>query len=172
MQNTKQDSIIRKAFELGFKYEKTFRGCAQCTLATFFELTGKTEPILFQAASGLSGGIAISGDGSCGGYIGGVLYMSSLIGRRLDRISIDGDRNAQLKSYEMAQKLHDKFVEHYGGVTCADIHRKIFGKAYCLRDPGMQDEFEAAGAHVDKCTSVVGNACAWTAQILLDEGLL
>lgn len=172
MNQDRRQAIIQKAYELGFEYEKTYRGCAQCTLATFFTMTGRPDPALFQAASGLSGGIAITGDGSCGGYTGGVLYMSSQIGRRLDRMLLDGDRTAQLKSYEMAQKLHDRFIEKYGGVTCADIHRRIFGKTYCLRTAEVREEFEAAGAHVDKCTSVVGNACAWTAEILLDEGLI
>ncbi len=164
--------LIKRAFDTGFDYEKNYRGCAQCTLATFFDITGHTEPALFQAASGLSAGIGINGDGSCGGYTGGVLFMSSLIGRRLDRIPIDKDRPAQLKSYEMAQKLHDRFVETYGSVTCADIHEKIFGRSYCLREPGVSEAFEEAGAHVDKCTTVVGNACSWVAEILIDEGLL
>jgi len=172
MNDAERAATIQKAFELGFQYEKTYRGCAQCTLMTFFQMTGKRDPAIFQAASGLSGGIAITGDGSCGGYTGGVLFMSSLIGRRLDRLDADGDREAQLKSYAMAQKLHDKFIEKYGTVTCADIHRKIFGQAYCLRNPDERDAFEAAGAHVDKCTTVVGNACAWIAEILIDEGLM
>ena len=29
--------------------------------------------------------------------------------------------------------------------------------------------FNNLGAHVDKCTSVVGQAAAWTAEILLEE---
>ena len=172
MNEIEKAKLIKRAFETGFNYEKNYRGCAQCTLATFFEMTGHTEPVLFQAASGLSAGIGINGDGSCGGYTGGVLFMSSLIGRRLDRIPIDTDRPAQLKSYEMAQKLHDKFIESYGSVTCADIHKRIFGKSYCLREQGVSEAFEEAGAHVDKCTTVVGNACSWVAEILIEEGLL
>ena len=172
MDKNEEAKLINRAFETGFNYEKTYRGCAQCTLATFFDISGHTDPALFKAASGLSAGIGINGDGSCGGYTGGVLFMSSLVGRRLDRIPIDRDRAAQLKSYEMAQKLHDKFIETYGSVTCADIHKRIFGKSYCLREPGVLEAFEEAGAHVDKCTTVVGNACSWVAKILIDEGLL
>jgi mannitol-1-phosphate 5-dehydrogenase len=165
-------NVIKKAYELGFKYEKIYKGCAQCTIAAFFELTGNSDNMLFQCASGLSGGIAITGDGSCGGYTGGVIYMGSYIGRRLDRVAIDGDKINQYKSYEMAQKLHDKFIETYGSVTCADIHKCIFGKSYCLRTKEVRDKFELAGAHKDKCTTVIATACSWIAQILMDENYI
>lgn len=165
-------AILKKAYEFGFKYEKTYKGCAQCALAAFFELTGKTDVNLFMAASGLSGGIAITGDGSCGGYTGGVLFMGSQVGRRLERIPVDGDKIDQYRSYEMAQKLHDKYLATYGSVTCSDIHNQIFGKFYCLRTKAVRDEFELAGAHADKCTTVIAIACAWIAEIMLDEKCL
>lgn len=165
-------SIMKRAYEAGFGYEGRYGGCAQCTLLAFFDLLGKADPVLFRAASGLSAGIGLNGDGSCGGYTGGVLLMSSLVGRSLEAVKGGGDREAQLRSYAMAQRLHDRFVEAYGSVTCSEIHKRIFGRSYCLREPGVSAAFEAAGAHVDKCTSVVGNACSWTAGILLDEGLL
>jgi len=164
-------NTIKKAYAAGFKYEKTIKGCAQCTLAALSEVAGATDENLFKAASGLSGGIAITGDGSCGGYVGGVLYMGSLAGRRMDRIPVDGDKIAQYKSYVMAQKLHDRYIDTYGSVTCADIHNGIFGKAYNLRTKEVRDEFEAAGAHADKCTTVIAMESAWVAELLLDEGL-
>lgn len=164
-------SLIKKAFELGFYHEKKFRGCAQCTLSAIFELTGKTDKNLYQAASGFSGGMAITGDGSCGGYTGGVLFMGSYVGRRLDYLDT-GDKEAQYKSYEMAQKLHDRYMETYGTVTCADIHRQIFGRVFCLRTKPVRDEFEEAGGHRDKCTTVIGTACTWIAELLLEEGFI
>jgi len=167
-----QVHVITQAYELGFRYEKTIKGCAQCTLAAFFELTGRTDANLFQAASALSGGIAITGDGSCGGYTGGVMYMGSQVGRRLEKIPVDGDKVDQYRSYVMAQKLHDKYIDAYGSVTCAEIHKGIFGKAYNLRTKPVRDEFEAAGAHADKCTTVIAMASAWVAQIMLEDNCL
>lgn len=171
MNERKRADLIKEAFELGFQYEKNYHGCAQCTLAACFEMNGKIEPLLFQAASGLSGGIGLNSDGSCGGYSGGVLYLSSRIGRRLERIPIDGDKEASKKSQEMAQRLHDKFIEKYGSVICSDIHQNIFGKVFYLRDASTREAFEEAGAHTDKCTTVVGNACSWVTEILIEEGL-
>ncbi len=33
------------------------------------------------------------------------------------------------------------------------------------------EEFEKAGAHVDKCPTVSGNAARWTAEVILNENL-
>ena len=163
---------LKECYEIGFEYEKNYRGCAQCLIATFFKFTGKTNNTLFQSASGLSGGMALCGDSACGGYSGGIMIMGSYVGRRLEKLDLDGDKEAQYKAYEMAQKLHDKFIETYGSVICADIHKQIFGKSFCLRSKEVRKEFEEAGAHLDKCTTVVAMAASWVADILNDEGYL
>jgi len=160
-------SVMKNAFKLGFRYEKQYRGCAQCTLGALYELTGKREDMMFQASTAFSGGMAISGDGSCGGYSGGILFLGTYVGRRLDKI--DGDKEAQYKAYDLSMKLRDKFIETYGSVTCKDIHNKIFGRSYVLRTKDVRDEFEEAGAHLDKCTSVIGISTVWVAEILMDE---
>ena len=165
-----QVKFLGRAYELGFEKEKNYKGCAQCTLAALFELTGKKEETLFQASSGLSGGVGLNGDGPCGGYIGAVLFMGTYAGRRLKLIG--GDKEAQYRSYAMAQKLHDKFVETYGSIGCSGVQQRIFGRSFCLRTKVVREEFEAAGAHQDKCTSVVATASMWTAMILHDEGLI
>jgi mannitol-1-phosphate 5-dehydrogenase len=163
-------ALYKKAWSLGFSSEKAIRGCAQCTLKALFELTGVKDSNLFSAASGFSGGMAIVGDGVCGGYSGGVLFMGMLMGRRLE--FADADKDRQYKSYDMAQKLHDRFIETYGSITCSEIHRKIFGKAYILKTKAVRDEFERAGAHIDKCTSVIGQATMWVTELLKEEGLI
>jgi len=162
-------ATLKKAYGLGYSSEKKYRGCAQCTLKAVFALTGRSNRSLFQAASGFSGGIAITGDGSCGGYTGGVLAMGTYAGRRLEMLEL-GDKDAQYKSYDMAQRLHDRYLEAYGSVTCADIHRAIFGRAFNLRTKPVREEFEAAGAHADKCTSVIALASMWVAELLMEEG--
>jgi mannitol-1-phosphate 5-dehydrogenase len=160
--------VLKRAYNLGFEKEKVFHGCAQCTLAALFELTGKEHPLLFQAASGLAGGIGLCGDGSCGGYTGGIMDLGSYAGRRLEHI--DGDKETQYKSFKMAQKLRDRYMETYGSVTCKDIHEEIFGRAYILKTKPVRVEFEEAGAHTDKCTTVIACATMWTADLLMEEG--
>jgi C_GCAxxG_C_C family probable redox protein len=168
----KEEALIRavkKAYERGFQNELSIRGCAQCAIRALGEATGKVEKNLFQAASGLSGGIAITGDGSCGGYTGGVLYMGSYAGRRMDYLE-DGDKVVQYQSYDMAQKLHDRFMETYGSVTCSEIHKEIFGTAYSLRTKAVRNDFEEAGGHLDKCTTVIAMASSWVMELLIEEG--
>jgi hypothetical protein len=162
--------LMKRAFALGFYNEKTFRGCGQCTLLAMFELLGRENDLLFQAASAMAGGMGLSGDGVCGGYSGGVMYTGSVMGRRLDKMKLDGDRPALNASHKMAQALRDKFLDTYGSVICADIHREIFGRDYCLRTQAVKNDFDQAGAHTTKCTMVIGMASCWIAGILYDNG--
>ena len=163
-------ALVKQAYHLGFMSEKTYKGCAQCTLDALFQLTGHVDEAVFQSASGFSGGMAICGDGVCGGYAGGIMFMGSRVGRRYQQMMKDGDKKAQYASYDMAQRLHDRLVRTYGSVICRDIHTQIFGRDYCLRTKAVREDFEAAGAHTTKCTNVVGTACAYAAEILFDTG--
>lgn len=165
-------ALIKKAYGLGFKSEKVYKGCAQCAILALFELMGEQNDMLFQCASSFSGGMAISGDGACGGYAGGLMYMGSIIGRKIDEMKLNGDKDAQYTSYIMAQELRDKFIKTYGSVVCCDIHKQIFSKDYCLRTKAVRNEFEEAGAHTNKCTNVVGMSCAWITEILYNHGYL
>lgn len=163
-------ALMKRAYHLGFVSEKTYKGCAQCTLDALFRLTGQVDEAVFQSASGFSGGMAICGDGVCGGYSGGIMFMGSHVGRRYQQMMEDGDKLVQYASYDMAQRLHDRLVSTYGSVICRDIHTQIFGRDYCLRTKAVREDFEAAGAHTTKCTNVVGTACAYVAEILFDTG--
>lgn len=165
-------ALKKRAYELGFGYEKKYKGCSQCALLALFDITGETDELLFQEATGLSGGMAICNDGACGGYTGGILMMGKYVGRRLGPMKIDGDKENQYTAYYMAQELHDKFVETFGSVVCKDIHCSLFGTWYCLREKEVRDAFEAAGAHQDKCNIVIANACVWISEILVKYGYL
>jgi hypothetical protein len=116
------EEILKKAFDLGFEYEKVYMGCSQCVLAAIQDLFEKKNDEVFRAASGLAGGVGLCGDGCCGAYTGGVMALSQLYGR-----------------------TREKFL-----------------------DPEYA-KFEKAGAHEEKCPSVVGNGARWVAEILLEE---
>lgn len=162
--------FYKRAYSKGFEDERDVHGCAQCTLTAMFEVTGQKNNDLYRAASAFAGGVGLSGDGICGGYAAGILWMGTYAGRRLQ--FMNGDKEEQYKSFEMAQKLRNRFVETYGSIICGDIHKTIFGRAFTLLTKAVRNEFEAAGAHTDRCTSVVAIASLWTAEILIEEGLL
>jgi hypothetical protein len=153
-----------------FFYEKKYHGCAQCALASMFDVSRDSDPGLFQAASAMAGGVGLTGDGICGGYAAGVLWMGRHVGRRLEHFG--ADKAEQYQSFEMTQKLRDRYMETYGSITCRHIHESIFDRAYILTTKAVRNEFEEAGGHEDRCTSVVAMASMWTTEVLMDEGFL
>lgn len=159
--------LMKKAFQTGFNNEKKYGGCAQCTLLSMFDLLGRRNEQLFQSASALAGGMGLSGDGACGGYSGGIMYMGLVVGRRIDHLD-DGDNEAKYKANELAQALREKYIETYGSVICANLHKKIFGRSFNLRAAEEKVMFKQAGAHIGKCTALIGMSCAWISEILYD----
>jgi len=160
-------TTLKKAYDLGFEYEKVYKGCSQCVLAAIQDLFDARNDEVFRAASGLAGGAGLCGDGCCGGYSGGVMALSQFHGRTREKF-LDPDRTRK-KSFDLAKKLHDKFIAEYGSVICRDIQQKIFGRAFYIRDADEFRKFEEAGAHDKKCPAVVGNAARWVAEILMEE---
>jgi C_GCAxxG_C_C family probable redox protein len=159
--------IIQRALSLGFEYEKTITGCCQCTIAAIQDALNIKDDAVFKAGSGLTAGGGVSCEGSCGGFTGGVMVMSSVFGRRREKWNDDKDEKDC--AHHMARALLDKFNQEYGGNMCKTIHRSIFGRDFDLRDPSDREAFEKLGAHVDKCTSVVGKAAAWATELILEE---
>lgn len=159
--------LLDRIYETGFHNEKNKRGCAQCTVAVMAEFFG-VDPAVFRAASAMSGGMARSGLGPCGAFTGGLLVLSYFFGRPLDRF---GQRGSTYKDRSLALEYRSKFEEKYGGWFCKDVQKAIFGRSFDLSNEEGYEEFERAGAHVDKCPSVVGTAARWLAEILLREGI-
>lgn len=162
-----KESLIKKAYDLGFDYEKKYRGCSQCTIAAVQDTLTIRNDYVFKAASGFPAGCGLLGDGICGGYTGGIMIMSLFFGRRREKF--DDDREERYRSLHMACALHDKFIEEYGTIICKEIHIKIFGRSFDMWDEEEKQLFEEAGAHKDKCTTVVANASAWTIGAILSE---
>jgi C_GCAxxG_C_C family probable redox protein len=163
----KEANIIRRALSLGIEYEKTITGCCQCTIAAIQDALRIRNDAVFKAGSGLTAGGGLSCEGSCGGYTGGVMVMSSVFGRRREKW--DEDKAEKDCAHSMARALLEKFNQEYGTHICKRIHRSLFGRDFDLRDPSERAVFEESGAHVDKCTSVVGKAAAWATELIVEE---
>jgi C_GCAxxG_C_C family probable redox protein len=159
--------IIERAFSLGFEYEKTVTGCCQCTIAAIQDALGIRDDGAFKAGSGLTAGGGVSCEGSCGGFIGGIMVMSSVFGRRRDRW--EADKEEKDCAHRMARTLLSRFNQEYGSNLCKAIHRRIFGREFDLRDSSDRKVFEELGAHTDQCTLVVGKAAAWATELILEE---
>lgn len=153
------------AYQLAYQYEQKKEHCAQATLAAILESLGEVDETLIQAADGLTGGTALSTQGTCGALAAGILAISRLTGRSYHNFQNDLPGH----SWSEVIALADHFQDHYGGMTGQAVHRHLFGQVYSLRDPVEREKFNQAGAHVDKCPSVCGNVARWTVEILLER---
>ncbi len=173
MNGAKQRELGEKAYALGFGYEERYGGCAQCVIAALqdvLELRGAEIDAVFKAATSLEGGVGCEGDGHCGAYSGTVMVFGLVVGRERD--NFDDPESLRKRTNALTQTVHQRFIERYGTVICHGIHRNIFGRPFYLRDPAENAKFKEAGAHVDKCTAVVGQAARWAVEILFEAGEL
>lgn len=166
-----KEATFQKAYDLGFKYEQDYRGCAQCAIAAIQDALGIRNDYVYQAGSGLAGGAGECTDGLCGGYSGAIMVMSSFFGRTRAEEGSKKGREDKYVSFKMAAELHDLFTAKYGSVICAGIQKCIFGRSFNLRDDEQKQQFRDAGAHEhkDKCCAVVGNGARWGTELILKE---
>jgi hypothetical protein len=117
--------------------------------------------MMHSSLSGVSGHYIRRNLRGAGGFAIGLL-----VGRTYQEFS-EGQKKRLVFKY--TRQLYDRFVREYGSSLCCGVQKKIFGRSYILLDKQEYEAFEKAGAHVDKCTSVAGNAAKWTAEIILNE---
>ncbi len=161
----------RKAYWLAFEYEKKYRGCGQCVVASLLETINRFDEQVFDSATALSGGVGNAGDATCSAYLGSVLVFGMLYPRRRDYF--DGDRENKYRTFYMAQRQRLNFLNEYGSITCQDIHRHKYGRSFNLMDPNQRQPFEDAGAHGDfGCTLVTAKAARWAVEIIAEELIL
>lgn len=161
----KRQEILDRAYSMGYDYEQKYGCCSQCVLAAIQDVLGIGSDEVVKVSHSLAGGGAISTRGTCGALNGGMMAISAVHGR--DRLNFG--KGVYMDAFKPAKRLFDRFVAEFGSPICADVQTKLFGRSYDLWDPNEYAAFEAAGAHRDKCPSVVGRTARWTAEILLDE---
>ncbi len=157
------DELISKAYQLGYQFEATRGNCPQCVLAALMDTIGGIDEKIFQSAYGLHGGTVSNGVGTCGALAGAIIAIGTRYGR--DRVAFDRGEK-ECKNDVLARELCNKFFEVYGGLTCTKVQTAIMGRSFNMKDPEERKLFLECGGHVDKCTSVVGNAAKWTIEIL------
>ena len=161
-----KEQLLNKAYDLAFNYEAERGSCPQCVLAALFETLNIGDEATIKSADALAGGTALSTKGTCGALVGGLLAISSIAGREYDDFCAGKTKR---RVFQFSKQLYDKFIDEYGSPLCCDIHLKLFGRTFNLMDPKEYEEFDKAGAHVDKCPSVSGNVARWTAEIILER---
>ena len=169
MEEAKKE-LLGKAYKLGFEYEKVYRGCSQCAIAAIQDTLDIRDDSVFKAGTGLAAGGGLTGIGVCGGYAGGIMVLSQLLGR--ERSNFADSERVRFKSFELARKFLWQYTQELGSIICRDIQLIRFGRPYYIADMDDFEKFEEAGGHVDKCTDVVGKASQLAVKLILDEGLV
>lgn len=162
--------LLKRAYELGFQYEKIYHGCAQCSVAAIQDALGIGDGGVFKAANGFIGGVGCSSRGTCGALAGAVMVISSLCGR--PRELFDDVNRVRARPYGPAQRLLERFEQEFGSGSCGEIQKKLMGRSFNLLNPGEKKLFIEAGAEEVHCPDVVGKASRWAVQIILDEQLI
>ncbi len=170
MEKQKISELAEKAYHLGKEYERTYRGCAQCVMAAIQDTLEIRNDLLFKSATALAGGTALMGDSGCGAYMGAILVLGSLVGR--ERNNFSDPEGIRHKTYQLARKFREKFIQDFGSVICFYIQNRILGRYYYLPDPQEYEKFHKAGAHDLYCPEVVGKSARWMTEIILEEGLI
>ena len=159
-----KDQVLEKVYDLAYKYEAKRGSCPQCVLSALHKTLDIADPATIQASDALAGGCALSTQGTWGALTGGLLAIGSVVGRTYEDFLIGETRR---RVFQYAKKLFDRFTEEYGSPLCKDVQKKLMGRSFNLFDAKDYEEFEKAGAHVNKCTSVSGNTARWAAEIIL-----
>jgi len=169
MVKAERETLLERAYRSGLECGRIYRGCSQCVVAAVQDTLNIRDDAVFKAATGLAGGIGLSGMGPCGALSGGVLILSQLVGR--ERTRIEDPENIRFLSYDLAYELIQAFLEDIGAFSCRDVQMKVLGRPYFLRDPEEKQKFDAEGSR-EKCPEVVGRASRMTVRIILEHGLL
>lgn len=154
------DKFVSRAAKLAKILGEEFSGCSQVVLKALQETFGVVDQNVFMAASPLAGGVARGGE-VCGALLGALMFVGMLRGRkRLERTSESEDFS---KCMGLAIKIYDEFKQTYGSVRCKDIHLRLFGRVYDLRNPEDLKMF-AESVDMNKCADVMAKAAEIAAK--------
>jgi hypothetical protein len=165
-----KDEIIKKAEELGIEYEGKYKGCGQCTFLAIIDalrwggleiIARDVEDRLFSGICLLTGGVSLTGDGTCGAVASGTLAIGLALG--IQRESQDESLFRQ-GCATVRNTLLNKYYQEYNSLLCKDIQRRFFGKAWDLTRDDMGAEFLGI---TKGC--VIMEGAMWATEIILDE---
>jgi len=157
-------SEIDKAAELAREYEYTIGSCPQCVTAALYETLDVGSPDVIQASDGLAGGTALSTSGTCGALVGGMLAISSVVGRSYKDFKAG---SKQRRVFVHTQRLYYRFVKKYSSAICGQVQQEVFGRCYDLLDAGEAKEF-SEDATRKTCPQVAADVTRWAAEIIVE----
>lgn len=155
-----REKLAEQAYQRAFELDAKYGCCPQCVLAAVKETTGEVSDDVIKAGHGLSGGGALIGEGVCGALTGGLLALSSKLGREADKL----DQGRGMPNFQAGRKLTDRFVKEYGGVSCQHLQQRFSGRTWDFWNAGEYKGFSAARG--DGCAHATGLVARWVVEML------
>jgi len=162
--------IIQKSNELAIEYEAKYKGCGQCTFLAIIDalrwggleiIPKDMEDKLFSGICVLTGGVGLSGDGTCAAVASGALAIGLALGLQQETFDEACFRE---NCATVRNALLTKYYHKYNSLLCKDVQRKFFGKAWDLARDDMGQEFLGI---TKGC--VIMEGAMWATEIILHE---
>jgi C_GCAxxG_C_C family probable redox protein len=162
------ETILKRAYDLGFELEKTYHGCAQCLIGAVYKIFPemRSEDV-FRAANAQAGGMGLTSKGQCGATVGAGMVLSQLYGRSLG--NIDDPEKKRFDAYRLGAEFANRFIDEMGSLICGEIQKKKMGRSFNLLDREDWNEFEKLGGHRNHCPDVVGVAARIVVQMIMER---
>jgi len=161
-----RDELVEKAYQLGYKYEQQTSFCSQATLAALQDVFQIRDDNVFKASYGFHGGSGDRGIGMCGALAGGIITISWFFGRTRSEFNLPV---AHTTATRLVGELVDLFQKEWGGISCNDVQKKLFGRALDTRKKENHDFFIAMHGIQEKCPRAVSKGAALATGIIWDE---
>ena len=180
---TKKEDATQVAYEKGKDYEARATDCCQCTIAAVQDAIGCRNNDVLRAGSALAGGLAFTGQGTCGALVGAAMVVGQLYGRTREELDEDAKKEIGkvnwvnvAKGWDLTYELFEWFRGEYGSIICSDIKKKLFGENnedYIRPDSPVRQALskKARGYERGICPGVVALAAQWATEIILRRGV-
>jgi hypothetical protein len=119
------------------------------------------EDRLFSGLCLLTGGVGLSGEGTCGAVASGTLAIGLALGLWRETINESVFRRSCVI---IRDALLDKYYQKYNSILCKDIQKKFYGKAWDLTRDELSAEFLSIS---EGC--VIMEGAMWATQVILDQ---
>jgi hypothetical protein len=165
-----KDEIIQKSNELAIQYEAKYRGCGQCTFLAIVDalrwggleiMPKDMEDRFFPGICVLTGGVGLSGDGTCAAVASGALAIGLALGMQRETFN---EARFRENCAIVRNTLLSRYYKKYNSLLCKDIQRKFFGKAWDL----TRDDTGAEFLGITEGCVIMETAMSAT-EIILDE---
>ena len=142
-----EDAVMRIREKKALQNFAAGDSCAQSALKAYADVAGLTEKQAALLAAGLGGGMGRLRE-TCGAFTAAVMLCGALEGP-------DGaDREKRPAVYARVQRMHERFTEELGTVSCAELLNRPKGP-----ENPEPDERTAEYYHSRPCARVIRAAC-------------